>query len=47
MFLNNICVCLSAGLASKAPKLTHHWVVLVHPKALAKVTSRLCPLVVI
>ena len=26
-------VCLSVGLASEVPKLTHYWVVLLHPRA--------------
>ena len=26
-------VCLSVGLATEVPKLTHYWVVLFHPRA--------------
>ena len=35
---------LSLGLATEVPKLTHYWMVQFHPRAQAKVTSRLCPL---
>ena len=38
---------LSLGLATEVPKLTHYWVVLFHPRASAKVTSRLCPFIVL
>ena len=40
-----VCIFLSLGLASEVPKLTHYWVVLFHPRASAKVTSRLCPFI--
>ena len=26
-------ICLSVGLATEVPKLTHYWVVLFHPRA--------------
>ena len=35
----------SLGLASEVPKLTHYWVVWFHPRASAKVTSRLFPFI--
>ena len=38
---------LSLGLATEVPKLTNYWVVLIHPRASAKVTSRLCPFIVL
>ena len=37
--------CLSVGLVSEAPELTHYWVVEFQPRASAKLTSRLCPLI--
>ena len=38
---------LSLGLATEVPELTHYWVVWFHPRASAKVTSRLCPFIVL
>ena len=38
---------LSLGLATEVPKLTHYWVVWFHPRASTKVTSRLCPFIVL
>ena len=44
---HNSTVILSLGLTTEVPKLTHYWVVLFHPRASAKVTSRLCPFIVL
>ena len=41
----SLSVCLSVGLVTEPPQLTHYWVVLFHPRAQAKLTPRICPLV--
>ena len=38
-------ICLSVGMVSENPYLTHYWVVEFQPRASAKLTSRLCPLI--
>ena len=45
-FNKHLGIIYSLGLATEVPELTHYWVVWFHPRASAKVTSRLCPFII-